>query len=405
MNHRIVICGLALLAGTVLGAGGAMALEVDEVSPPRVVVEGEFFSTLDVVSQTDADGEPLLSDTRLNTGDSNIEFILDKPLYQSGLVGGVALNLALEHEAVQPRLSAFLGTSAYRLSFGQMRLRNTGVRFATLRDGDLRTYTHIPNASLETEEEAAQLYGDVVVIDLYYRPAFLRLSLFGAERVQTTAGGDGAFVEDDDALANSGGAALAYEVPDGMRYEYSLRKLMVLHDVQTVERLDAERGSVAATLLAGVVGLNDNPEYPWEVAVQLLRNQGLDEGPATTETQLNRETYTSAVLGLSFGNRKFLQTRWRAGLTLAQKTFADLDDASQWSAVPAWFHRIGNGLDLVAQANYTSYSDGLANVTGRQTDLTVQIGITMALDAAFNDNVVDPASILETEQDRIFRGF
>jgi len=74
-----------------------------------------------------------------------------------------------------------------------------------------------------------------------------------------------------------------------MRYVHWLRKLVVMGDSQCLLRGDGTRARQRATLLAGVMGLNDHPEYPLELTFQTLRHQGLGDAVATTEDALNRE--------------------------------------------------------------------------------------------------------------------
>jgi len=410
---------LAALTGLLgLGPAPALALEVDETSLPRIAVEGEFFGTLDYTQHWagTADGAPVgedRTDFRPNTDDSSVTFTLDKPLYQGSRVGGVVLQLGLEEEAVVPRASAFFGGPRYRFQFGQMALRNTLVRFPTIRDDDLLPYTHVLNGSLGLAGSEGHLYGEAVVLDYYFRPAPWRLALWSQERAQTerdAASGD--YVAAESARTNSAGLLLAYDVPEATRYEHRLRRLGVLVDGQRLERRDGETATQQAVVVGGVVGLNDYPEFPWELAFQVMQTGGLADRDASgaplaaqSEDELAREAATAAVLGLHYAHRTNLQTRWRAGLTLAQKSFPDLDRASQWSVVPSFFKRVGNGVDLVAQAAYTAYAEGLSAILGRERTLAVQVGLTLELEGSFNDTVVDPGSILELEHGRLFRGF
>jgi len=405
------MAGLALALAVALPPG-ARALEVDEVPMPRVTVDGEFFVTFDYSERTPSAGGSDIIGAGANLDDSAVTLTLDKPLARGPAVGGVRLLLRLEHSAVEPLLHAFVAGAQYRFSLGAMPLRNTLVRFPTLREGDLLPYTHALNGSLGLAGESAQTLGDAAVLDLYFRPSPWRLALFGQRRAQTrwdaTAG---AFVADDEARANSGGVVLAYDVAKGLRYERIVRRLGILYDTQTLRRGDNTEGQLTAMLAGGTVGLNAEPEYPWELSFQALQSSGLDDRDtgglplrATTPDALPRERAQAAVVSLRFINRRYLMTRWQAALTVADKSFADIPQGSQQSVVAAFLWRLGPGFDMAAQAARTDYAPGLASIVGQRSETRYQLGLSMALEMRANSNVVDPDSILELEHRRGARG-
>jgi hypothetical protein len=87
-------------------------------------------------------------------------------------------------------------------------------------------------------------------------------------------------------------------------------------------------------------------------------------------------------------------TRWQASLSLGYKDFPDVTSATQWSAVPAFMYRLGQGVDILTELIHTQYDDALY---GGGEDNTVQIGIAFSLDAKFNDNIGERSSILNLE--------
>lgn len=411
MNRRMAWLGAVL--GIALAAAPARALEVDEISLPRITMEGEFVSTLDYVSQTGDDERHLF---RPNAEESSVFFAFEKHLYDQEHVGGVVTRLRLEDQEAQPRFFGFLGGPRWRFSFGQMGLRNQLVRFPTVREEDLLDYTHILTAAPEVDD-ADHLFGNNVVLDYYLRPSFWRLAAYASGRARTEPEGAGAgliFAEEpaDDRRINGGGLVLAWDVPEPFRYEHVVRRLGVIYDTQTQVRSDGEEARQDAWLLGGVLALNATPEYPWELGFQFIGTAGLDDRDAagdpvraTEASALPREASLASVVSLSYENRQYLRTRWRAGLTLAHKDYADIDRGTQYTVAPSWFYGVSSGLDLVAQVLYTEYDEGLAAIVGHDRDVRVQVGLSMIVEAVVNDEVVDYDSILEIEQGSLFRGY
>jgi hypothetical protein len=387
----------------------ASALEVDENALPRIAVDAELIGTLDYESW-DANGE-IRDRFAPNTDDSNVTFTLDKTLLVAPMSAGAAINLRMDNETVEPRVRVFLAAPRFALTLGSMRLRNTLVRFPTVREEDLLAYTHILNGSLGLEADADQVFGQSLVLDGYLRPGFWRAAVFSERRTQTELTPGGVFTEDSSARPNTLGASLAYDVPESVQYEHVLRRVGILYDRQELERRDGNRAEINAVLLGAVTGLNDDPEFPWQVGLQVIHSTGLDDRDsegrairAATPEELARETATASVLSVHYANRQYLQTRWQGAITVAHKNYPDLSQASQWSAAPAWYWRLSSGLDLVAQAIYTDYGPRLAEIYGFDRTLTVQIGIAMAVEAVFNDQVTDYDSILEREHGSVFHG-
>ncbi|MCH8841437.1 MAG: hypothetical protein IID61_00510 [SAR324 cluster bacterium] len=399
---------LFLLAGLALLAFPAQALEVDEVSLPRIQFEGEFISTIDYFEQPGAKTGPRLAP---NTNDNNVIFAFDKHLWNSSIVAGIVTRIRLEDNEAQPRLFGFLGAPRYRISAGTMRLRNNLVRFPTAREEDLLTYTNVLNGSLgfEIEDDPEHLFGDNIVFEWFFRPSFWRAAVFSENRTQTK-------VEDfalrKDAPPNTLGFSISYEVPDAVKYDYVLRRLGFIYDAQALDRRSGDAAQLSSLLLGGVLALNDNPEFPWEGAFQVITTAGLDdrdssgnEVGAQAEGELSREAATATVLSVFYANRKYLRTRWDVALTLARKSYPDISGGAQWTAAPTYRYALSSGVHLIAQVIYTDYGDGLAEIIGRDRDYRIQVGVTMFVEQAVNDEVVDYDSILEMEQGSLFRGY
>ena len=397
-----------LLAGFALPVFPVQALEVDEVSLPRIQFEGEFISTIDYFEQPGAKDGPRLAP---NTADNNVFFAFDKHLWNSSTIAGIVARIRLEDNEAQPRLFGFLGAPRYRISAGTMRLRNNLVRFPTAREEDLLTYTNILNGSLgfEIEDDPEHLFGDNIILEWFFRPSFWRAAVFSENRTQTDVN---TLDLEQDARPNTLGFSISYEVSDAVKYDYVLRRLGFIYDVQALNRRDGDEAQLTSLLLGGVLALNDNPEFPWEGAFQVITTAGLDdmdsgggEIRAQSEGELSREAATATVLSVYYANRKYLRTRWDVALTVAQKSYPDISSGAQWTAAPTYRYALSSGVNLVAQVIYTDYGDGLAEIIGRDRDYRIQVGITMFVEQAVNDEVVDYDSILEMEQGSLFRGY
>ena len=404
MNRKFVFA----LAGLALLGLPAQALEVDEVSLPRIQFEGEFISTIDYFNQSGAEDRDRLAP---NTEDNNVFFAFDKHLWNSSNVAGFVMRIRLEDNEAQPRLFGFLGGPRFRVSVGTMRLRNNVVRFPTAREEDLLTYTNVLNGSrgFEIEDDPEHLFGDNIIFEWFFRPSFWRAAVFSENRTRNDV--NTLTLEKED-RPNTLGFSISYEVPDAVKYDYWVRRLGFIYDVQALDRRDGDEAQLTSLLLGGVLALNDNLEFPWEGAFQVITTAGLDdvdsagnEIRAQSEGELSREAATASVLSIYYANRRFLRTRWDLALTVAQKSYPDIADGAQWSAAPSYRYALSSGVNLVAQAIYTEYGDGLAEIIGRDRDYRIQLGISMFVEQTMNDEVVDYDSILELEQGSLFRGY
>jgi hypothetical protein len=137
------------------------------------------------------------------------------------------------------------------------------------------------------------------------------------------------------------------------------------------------------------------------MALQLIGNGGVAGITGADVTHSNpdhvmqraRAKSRAVVIALHHTRRPLLLTRWQGSVALAQKSYDDVDDAKQWSVVPALRYRLGAGVDLAAQASYTRFSDGL----GGGSDRLVKAGLIFALDTTFNDTFGERDSLLNLE--------
>jgi hypothetical protein len=363
------------------------ALEVDRAVTPRITLAGKVVATADAVAR---DSEPT-AESGINTGDSSLLLRLDKRLYGED-VGGAVVGISEHDDTVSfHQLNAFYRNQHYRVMVGRARLVNHVIEFSTLRDGDLLAYAHAGNGS--SSDEFDQLYGEQLAVDLYPGGKVDRIALWGGER-RNTAGSD------DPAGFDSYGLGYLYEQAEALRYVKWLRKAGVMIDSQQVLRAGGEEWM--RTVIAGAdFNLNQNPEASWSLALQLIGNGGVDgvsgadvvHSTSDHVMQRARAKSRSVVIELRHTRRPLLLTRWQGSVALAQKSFDDLDEAKQWSVVPALRYRLGAGVDLAAQASYTHFSDGL----GGGSDRLVQVGLIFGLDTTFNDTFGERDSLLNLE--------
>lgn len=385
MMKRIMNYSFALLFG--VAASAVSALEVDRAVAPRITIAGKVVATADAVTQ---DSEPLAK-SGINASDSALLLRLDKRLYGEGVGGAVVGFTEHDEEVSFHQLHAFYRAQYTRVMVGRARLSNQVMEFSTLRDGDLLAYTHAGNGS--SSDEFDQLYGEQFALDLYPGGKVERLAVWGAERrnapgVQEPAGFD------------SYGIGYLHEQSEALRYVQWLRSAGVMIDAQQVMGATGEEWMRA--VIAGVdFNLNRHPEASWSMALQVISNAGIDgvtnadvvHSNAEHVMQRARAKSRAVVLELRHTRRPLLLTRWQGSVALAHKKFDDLAEASQWSVVPTLRYRLGAGVDLAGQASYTRFSDGL----GGGRDRLVQIGLSFALDATFNDTFGERDSLLNLE--------
>jgi hypothetical protein len=84
-------------------------------------------------------------------------------------------------------------------------------------------------------------------------------------------------------------------------------------------------------------------------------------------------------------------------LLFAYKDYPDQNDATQFSIIPNYVYRLGHGFDIVGQYRFTSFNDGLAMMTGVDTDQTIWAGLVFSFDQTFNDQIGERSSILNME--------
>jgi len=364
-----------------------MALEVDREVLPRITVGGRVISTLDM---NDMDSVPD-RENEINIRDSLLLLRLDKRLYDKGVAGGVIGLEENEDEVQFHQFYAFMWNRDFELIVGRTLLRNTLIEFPTPHDADLLGYTHVGNGSSNAEFD--QLHARVLSLDWFVDRKNQRLNIWAGMRG-----------EDSNIAAPTGfdsyGLGYQYERPAELRYVKRLRHAGVTLDAQQVTT--GSRDEWMNAFIAGAeVNLNLDPQANWSMALQTIFNEGID-GVAAAELNDSvndianqaRAKSTSVAAGWRYTSRPNLLTRWQASLSLGYKDYQDVPSASQWSVVPAYVYRLGQGIDLLAEFIHTQYDNALYN--GGEDNI-IQAGIAFSLDAKFNDNIGERASILNLE--------
>lgn len=375
-----------------LFTASAFALEVDREVIPRITLGGRVITTLDAVN-LDSDAS---AKGKINPADSSLLLRFDKRMFHQGTAGAV---VGFKEEANGDKgdvriheLHTFYRARDFDVLLGRTRLFNTVIELPLLRDDDFLTYSHVGNAS--SNEEYDQLYANQLRFDWFVDKKIQRIGLWTGTRIN-----EAAIAAAPDGF-DSMGLGYVYQQSEELRYVKRLRHAGLLLDRQKVTTASGSQWLNA--VIAGVeFNLNRNPQANWSMALQAIANQGVDgvllstivNGATDAVASRAAAKANAYVAALRYTARPHLLTRWQAALNVAYKDYSDLADATQWSLAPTFVYRIGQGVDLVAQAKYTDYSAGM----GGGTDTIMQLGISFSLEALFNDTIGKRDSILNLE--------
>ncbi|MCG6870258.1 MAG: hypothetical protein LJE91_16455 [Gammaproteobacteria bacterium] len=406
MNLNPLILGGVILIAAIVEP--VPALEVDRAVLPRTTVAGRLLATFRYEKSDGFAGAPDGDSSDFDTSDSAILLRFDKRLYNDKGVGGAMIGLRkvgfeseVEGDVYFNQLNAFFWNENAGVLIGQTRQRNFVVEFPTLRDEDLLDYAYIPDANSYREAEEDVLFAPIGTVDWFLNKGRNAVSLWAGAQTQTNAQGE--TIAPD---INSGGIGWRYEVPETMRYVERIRYAGVFVNYQNVkETVTGETNEGFFSVVAGgESNLNLDPTKVWSTGLQAIYNDGIDDvsfNPADSEDlRLGalRQARSWSVGGyLTFTHRPNLLTRSRAGLLFAYKDYPDQNDATQFSIIPNYVYRLGHGFDIVGQYRFTSFNDGLAMMTGVDTDQTIWAGLVFSFDQTFNDQIGERSSILNME--------
>jgi hypothetical protein len=385
-----------------------LALEVDRAVAPRITVGGRLLATPRYEETDGFAGESDEDASDIDVSDSAILLRFDKRIYnQQGVAGGtigirkVGFHSEVEGDVFFHQLNATFWNRDFDVVVGQTRQRNFQVELPTLRDEDLLDYAYVPNASSFREAEEDVLFAPIAGVDWFPAGGRHALTGFVGAQVRTSFAGD-----EESPEINSYGLGWAYHAPEAMHLIERTRAAGVRLFYQDVDESLSSSGDedMISLIAGGEWTLNRDPSSVWATGAQGIYNQGLDDvafDPAASEGMrlgaLNQAESWSLAAFLTYTARPNLLTRRRYGLVLGAKDYPDETDASRYSIIPNFVWRLGHAIDLVAQYKYEVLDDGLAAMTGFESDQSIQVGLVFGFDQTFNDQIGERASILNME--------
>lgn len=351
------------------------ALEVDREVLPRLMLGGRFVSTVDWL---DKDSDPT-EESHINLDDSSFLLALDKRIYDMQGVAGAVIGIKDSDQGVlMPQLHGRYWRESRQYLIGRTRIPNTLIEFPVLRDDDLMEFTHILNGG--SNEEFAQVYGDLLSLDWFVDKKIRRLNVWLGTRESTIQG------------FNSYGLAYISQNPEDLIYVQPNRLWGIRFDRQKVNFVGEQW--MTAYQLGIEQNLNRNPQGSWSMALQITANQGLSGAVDVSSLAARAKTQSQAlVTSLRYTHRPKLLTRHQAALSFAYKDHTEVADGVQWSVIPSYICRFGQGIDMIAQLKFTDYGQGL----GGGSDVSLQFGLSFSFDAVFNDQIGERDSILNLE--------
>lgn len=395
-------------AAFLLALGGpiatATALEIDPNVIPEINLGGRLIANADYTSEQSA-GSGRERDGRLDIADSSLLFGFSKYLFDDARYGFAVLGLKLPEDDSDLKDDLYVheahvgvGGPRFEIKLGRSRLGNTLLQFPTLRDDALLEYTHVLNGSSNAEAEEYQQFGSIAALTWWLTPT-VQLDAAITGRTRTNAAGGRISSAD----FNGGYAGIAYEIPEAIKVDRGLRYAGLRLDTQdaNVPGLGLSKESVTAVIGALSFNLNENPQATWNLDVQSIANAGAVVPNLASRAARARARSRSLVAALRYGHRPALQTRWQAALNLAWKDYGDFGDASSYTVAPSYVHRLGSGVNFLAQYRYTRYDGTLAAALGHAREHQVQLGLQFAFDHTFNESVGERQSILNLEHNTL----
>jgi hypothetical protein len=79
------------------------------------------------------------------------------------------------------------------------------------------------------------------------------------------------------------------------------------------------------------------------------------------------------------------------------KDYSDVEQARSYVAAPSVGYRLGSGVELLAQYQYSKNDAALAAATGVETEQRIELGLMFSFAHTFNESVGERQSILNIE--------
>lgn len=407
VKTSILVC-----AALAVFSGGVQALEVDPVVVPevtfggRALVTGNYVATDLGTGGTDAQGE-------LDVSDSALLFSFSKYLFTDVDYGFATIGFEVPEDDTEldddiffHQLQVGIGGPSSELILGRTRLpANTLIQFPTIRDDDLLDFTHVGNGFSNRDAEEDVIFGGQIRGTLYFPKIYVSTLAAITARIETDITNLANKNRKTGSDLNGLSLALAYDVPEAIKFDRGVRFAGLALDIQRVDEFSGSGTEEMATLVAGLThNLSDNPERSWAVDVQLIYNFGVTVPDLGAIVSRARAESIAAVLALRHTRRPFLQTRWQAALIVAFKDHRGFDDASAVAVVPSFLYRLGSGVNFVAQYRFIGNGSTLASGASLDTSHAVFLGLSFAFDTTFNESVGERGAILNLEHDMLDSG-
>lgn len=394
------------------GAGPGRALELDPKVLPeinlggRAVVTGNYEN--DDLSPSGDDDK-----TDVDLSDSNLTVGFAKYLFSDVDYGFATVGFKLpdddsdlDDDIFVHQLQAGIGGPNSELMLGRSRLPTaTLLQFPTARDDDLLEFTHVGNGSSNRNADEDTIYGAQIRGTLYLPGT----NVFGlaalTARPETDVTDLSSRAKTTSTDLNGLSLALAYDVPEAIKFDRGVRYAGVALDVQRLDELSGTGTETMPALLAGLsYNLSENPERPWALDLQGIYNFGASAPNLDDIATRARSESVAATAALRYANRPYLQSRWQAAVIFGYKDYRGFDQASAFAVAPSFAYRVGSGVELLAQYRFIDRDRALASGTGVETSHGVFLGLSFAFDATFNETVAERRSILFLEHDILDTG-
>lgn len=400
----------SLLAATLCAAPG-QALELDPDVVPEINLGGTLITTLKFAS-TDpvlGDGD---DDVEMEFADSTVLMGVSKYLFNDRAYGFADFGLYIpeddsdfEDDLFVNQLAVGIGVKAFEVKLGRSNLGNTLVTFPTIRDSDLLEFTHVLNPHLNGEGEEFQVYGGIARARIYFGTSPWSLLFQGTARATSDLNNLASTSRDSTNSFNGGAVGVTYLVPEDIKFDRGVRYAGLLADTSHVDRIGRAGKETMTSVVAGtIVNLSEDPARSWVVDLQGIWNDGTSVPTLASEAERAQASSWSAVMGLRYVSRPFLQTRWQAAITGAYKDYDDFSGAESFAIVPSFAWRLGSGIEAVAQYRYLNEDGALAAARNRSEDHALWLGFTFRLSGTFNESVGQRGSILHLEHNMLDLG-
>ncbi|MFV1983884.1 MAG: hypothetical protein ACC657_10135 [Thiohalomonadales bacterium] len=362
------------------------AVEIERNVMPRITVGGQVIATADGYDYKKS--APDNKEGNINTDNSALLLQFDKNLYgaESGVAGASIGFEEISGEIIFNEFNAFYWNKSITFRIGKTKLRNTIIKFPTLREKDLVDYSYVNTASSDADLD--QRYGSNIELDWYFDHANHSLGIWTGTRNNDA----------NNATAPDGfdtrGFRYNYNPSVNLRYLNRVRHAAILLDSQRVETTIGD--DWMQSVIAGIeFNLNINPTSSWSMGLQAISSEGVNGAIDLSSVSSRAKANSSAqVLSLQYTRRPHLITRWQVALILASKKYDDITNAKNTSMIANFSYVLGQGFNLIAQINKTDYSNDINN----GNDETIyQAGISFQFDAVFNNTIGERNSILNTE--------